>query len=66
VYDGPGALAPSRHGISEPIGDRLGIEAISSAQVIVVPALAVDRRGRRLGQGGVVTTERLAGRARTH
>lgn len=31
---------------------RLGRDAISDAAVVVVPALAVDRRGRRLGQGG--------------
>ncbi len=41
---GPGAL--------EPGGPRLGPAAVAGAQVVVVPALAVDRRGRRLGQGG--------------
>ena len=30
----------------------LGLDAISSATVVVVPALAVDRSGMRLGRGG--------------
>jgi len=30
----------------------LGLDAITSAAVVVVPALAVDRSGHRLGQGG--------------
>ena len=47
----------SRHagpglGILEPSGPRLGREAIASADVVLVPALAVDSRGARLGQGG--------------
>ncbi len=41
---GPGGL--------EPGGPRLGKGAIASADVVLVPALAVDARGRRLGQGG--------------
>ncbi|WP_432544868.1 5-formyltetrahydrofolate cyclo-ligase [Kineococcus sp. SYSU DK002] len=31
---------------------HLGVHAISSADLVVVPALAVDTAGRRLGQGG--------------
>lgn len=31
---------------------RLGLDAVSTARVVVVPALAVDRSGQRLGQGG--------------
>lgn len=47
----------SRHagpglGILEPGGPRLGRGAIASADVVLVPALAVDFRGARLGQGG--------------
>ena len=41
---GPGAL--------EPGGTRLGRDAIADAAVVVVPALAIDREGHRLGQGG--------------
>lgn len=47
-----GALTRGRHGLWEPEGHRLGAHAIASADVVVVPALAVDRRGRRLGRGG--------------
>lgn len=38
--------------IQEPVGDRLGIEALDSAALMILPALAVDRSGTRLGQGG--------------
>lgn len=38
--------------VEEPAGPRLGLEAIGSAAVVLVPALAVDRTGTRLGQGG--------------
>ena len=47
-----GALAPGRRGLREPPGPRLGVDAIRSADLILVPALAVDRRGMRLGRGG--------------
>jgi 5-formyltetrahydrofolate cyclo-ligase len=36
----------------QPAGRRLGPAALASVDVIVVPALAVDRRGHRLGRGG--------------
>jgi len=39
-------------GIDEPLGPSLGAEAARSADVVLVPALAVDRRGYRLGRGG--------------
>jgi 5-formyltetrahydrofolate cyclo-ligase len=39
-------------GVAEPAGARLGRDAVARADVLVVPALAVDREGRRLGQGG--------------
>ena len=47
-----GRLAPARHGLLEPIGPRLGPTAIGTADVVVVPALAVARDGIRLGRGG--------------
>lgn len=50
VYDG--SLAPAGLGLVEPTGPRLGPEAIATASVIFVPAVAVDRQGRRLGRGG--------------
>jgi 5-formyltetrahydrofolate cyclo-ligase len=38
--------------VLEPVGPRLGVDAVADAAVVITPALAVDRRGRRLGQGG--------------
>jgi 5-formyltetrahydrofolate cyclo-ligase len=51
-YEGPGTLTRSPVGVREPTGPRLGVDAISRADLILLPALAVDRRGVRLGQGG--------------
>jgi 5-formyltetrahydrofolate cyclo-ligase len=39
-------------GIAEPAGTRLGVGAVADADVVLVPALLVDRRGVRLGRGG--------------
>jgi len=36
----------------EPSGPTLGAAAISAAEVVLIPALAVDTAGTRLGQGG--------------
>lgn len=47
-----GRLAPGRFGLLEPVGPRLGPTAIGTAEVIVVPALAVAWDGVRLGRGG--------------
>lgn len=47
-----GMFTVGRHGLHEPAGRRLGSDAIASADVVVVPALAVDRDGARLGRGG--------------
>jgi 5-formyltetrahydrofolate cyclo-ligase len=47
-----GLLAPGRFGLLEPVGHRLGPTAIGTADVVVVPALAVARDGVRLGRGG--------------
>ena len=52
VYDGQGALARARRGLLEPTGERLGLEAVATADVVLTPGLAVDRTGMRLGQGG--------------
>jgi len=52
-YTGPEDLrerAPGRP--PEPGGPTLGTDAIKLADVVVAPALAVDSRGVRLGQGG--------------
>ncbi len=52
VYDGPGSLERARRGLLEPIGRRLGVDAVATADVVLTPGLAVDRTGTRLGQGG--------------
>ena len=47
-----GRLAPGRFGLLEPMGPRLGAAAVGTADVVIVPALAVSRDGQRLGRGG--------------
>ena len=47
-----GGLRPGRYGLLEPVGPRSGRAGLQVADAIVVPALAVDRRGVRLGRGG--------------
>ena len=39
-------------GLREPVGERLGAEAILGADVVLVPALAISDTGQRLGRGG--------------
>ena len=51
-YEGPDSLAPGPFGLREPSGERLGAAAIGLAALVLVPALAVDRAGHRLGKGG--------------
>ncbi len=51
-YRGPDDLAPGPLGLREPAGPRLGAAAIARAALVLVPGLAVDRLGRRLGRGG--------------
>ncbi|MFJ8790077.1 5-formyltetrahydrofolate cyclo-ligase [Streptomyces sp. NPDC102462] len=56
AYAGEGSLARVRHGgrmeLFEPAGDRLGPDAVTRADVVLLPGLAVDARGTRLGRGG--------------
>jgi 5-formyltetrahydrofolate cyclo-ligase len=52
AYSGFGALVPARFGVLEPVGPRLGSAAVRAARSVLVPALAVDRHGVRLGRGG--------------
>ncbi|MFI0351860.1 5-formyltetrahydrofolate cyclo-ligase [Actinomadura sp. 9N407] len=51
-YEGPDSLAPGPRGLLEPTEPARGTGAIASADVVIAPALAVDRRGVRLGRGG--------------
>ena len=48
----PSPTSPGAFGIAEPTGPRLGPEAVAEADAVLVPALAVDPDGRRLGRGG--------------
>ncbi|MFC0004744.1 5-formyltetrahydrofolate cyclo-ligase [Micromonospora siamensis] len=48
----PGSLVAAGRGLREPAGPRLGTGAVATAALVVVPALAVDARGVRLGRGG--------------
>ncbi|WGY02904.1 5-formyltetrahydrofolate cyclo-ligase [Nocardioides sp. QY071] len=52
AYHGPTSLAPARRGLLEPVGTPLGVEAVATADVVLVPGLAVSRDGMRLGRGG--------------
>ena len=47
-----GLLGPGHRGLREPTGRRLGAGAIAAVDAVVIPGLAVDRRGVRLGRGG--------------
>jgi 5-formyltetrahydrofolate cyclo-ligase len=51
-YTGEHALQPGPHGLREPSGAPLGSSAIAEAALVLVPALAVDHRGVRIGKGG--------------
>ncbi|MGQ4616600.1 5-formyltetrahydrofolate cyclo-ligase [Nocardia sp. R7R-8] len=50
-YTGADALRRARYGLLEPIGAVLPPETVTRADLILVPALAVDLRGVRLGRG---------------
>ncbi len=47
-----GELVAGPRGLQQPPGRRLGPDALAGCSVVVVPALAVDRTGTRLGRGG--------------
>ncbi len=48
----PDDLRPGPRGILQPTGPSLGLEGVAAAELVLAPALAVDRQGHRLGQGG--------------
>lgn len=52
VYRGLTSLAPAGRGLLEPAGPPLGVDAIATADVVLVPGVAVSRAGVRLGRGG--------------
>ena len=47
----PGGLVTARFGLREPAEPWLPADAVAAATVVLVPALAVDRTGVRLGRG---------------
>lgn len=52
AYEGRERLRPGRLGLREPAGPRLGASAVTGADAVLLPGLAVDHRGFRLGRGG--------------
>jgi 5-formyltetrahydrofolate cyclo-ligase len=51
-FEGPDSLVTGPRGLLQPGEPPRGVTAISSADLVIVPALAADRRGNRLGRGG--------------
>ena len=51
-YEGPDSLAAGPRRLPEPTEPPRGVAAITSADLVIAPALAVDRQGYRLGRGG--------------
>lgn len=58
----PGALIPGRWGLLEPPEPVLPDSALAEAGLVILPALAVDRRGVRLGRGRGFYDRSLGGR----
>lgn len=51
-YEGPDSLVAGPRGLREPGEPPRGVGAVARADVVLAPALAVDRAGNRLGRGG--------------
>jgi len=52
VYEGAAHLLPAGRGLLEPDGPPLGSAAVLEADTVLLPGLAVDGAGMRLGRGG--------------
>jgi 5-formyltetrahydrofolate cyclo-ligase len=52
AYDGPESLATARRGLLEPSSRPLGLDAVATADVVIVPGMAVGLDGLRMGRGG--------------
>jgi 5-formyltetrahydrofolate cyclo-ligase len=52
AYDGSLVAGGALRILREPPGPRLGREVLRTAEIVFVPALAVDATGARLGRGG--------------
>ena len=51
-YEGPDSLAPGPRGLLQPVEPVRGVGTVARADIVLVPALAVDVFGHRLGRGG--------------
>lgn len=60
-FDPKAPTTTTELGIPEPGGERLGTDALGSCDVVIVPALAVDHAGHRLGRGAGYYDRALAG-----
>jgi 5-formyltetrahydrofolate cyclo-ligase len=56
------ALVPNRHGILEPVGSGDRDRTVGDLDVVIVPCVALDRDGHRLGFGAGFYDRALAGR----
>ncbi len=52
VYAGPASIMKAVRGLYEPTGARLGVDAVRTADMVLVPGLAASPAGDRLGRGG--------------
>ena len=50
-FEGPDSLTPAGHGLWEPTGRRQGPQVPGRVDAVICPAVAVDRRGTRMGRG---------------
>jgi len=61
VFDPAAPTRRSGIGVPEPEGPRLGREGLLAAGFVIVPAIAVDHHGHRLGRGGGYYDRELVG-----
>lgn len=60
-YHGDEATRAGALGIAEPVGPQFNSTVLAGLDVVLVPAMAVDRRGFRLGKGAGYYDRALAG-----
>ena len=51
VHDPSSGVRRSSIGVPEPVGRPVTAEGLAATELVLVPALAVDHHGRRLGRG---------------